>query len=682
MRCYSCMKEYSDEYEVCPYCGYIRGSQGEGMYYLPQGIVLAERYEIGIQINAGGFGIIYKAWDKIFNKLVAVKEYYPGGIAARTPGTKEVMVYSEKREEEYKKGRERFLNEARTVAKFNTHPNIANVYDFFEANNTAYMVMDFMEGVSYKEYINAHGGVIAINTAVHVTLAVLDALREVHKSKIIHRDINPSNIFICSNGVVTLIAFGAARIEETDMTTILTPHYAAPEQYQTHSVQGAYTDVYALGATLYYAVTGIKPEESIDRVLKDQLKEPMQINPDIPQYLSNTIMRAMAVREELRFQNTQEFQEAIQNKGTVRNVEEIIKYKKKQRAVGVFAVFLMLTIIVGVCLHVINERRKDVVLAAADLEVWIPASQGEDILTAETKFKDMILEYTNKYPQVELHVTAIEENKYEKQIIEAAKANELPDLFDSTCLGNQYYDQMDSLEDTYKLLDINQFFYLNDYAKYFPSRKQMPLIFQLPVLYVSSVKEGIEMPEAFHSYEELKWNGDYDYSVNPLDFEIYEELTDKDCITRFKEVADRKSMNYFTDGYQMFTGQSVSYYLSDTSQYQRLMDEIPGQFQVVLGAKESSRGRFDNLFSVALNKPENNRKAAKRLIYYLLSESAQDVLCVQNSAGLPLNKRMCEEYASINQQDFSNIETFIPQITFLGEADNLSYKEYREKWEY
>lgn len=681
MRCCSCMKEYSDEYEVCPYCGYVRGSQGEGMYYLPQGILLSERYEIGIQINAGGFGIIYKAWDRVFNKLVAVKEYYPGGIAARTPGTKEVMVYSEKRVEEYKKGKERFLNEARTVAKFNTHPNIANVYDFFEANNTAYMVMDFMEGVSYKEYINSNNGIVNMKTAVSVTLAVLDALREVHKSKIVHRDINPSNIFICSNGVVKLIDFGAARIEETDMTTILTPHYAAPEQYQTRSIQGPFTDVYALGATLYYAVTGIKPEESIDRVLEDNLQEPDQLNPEIPKYLNNAIMRAMAVREELRYQNTLQFRDAIQNKGTVRNVEEIIRYKKQRRIAEVAMIFLVLTVIVGGCFFVIGKRRNSVVLAKTELEVWIPATQGQDVTEAGEEFEKMISEYKNNYPQIKINVTAMEMGEYENRLDAAAKDNKLPDLFDSSCLGNQYYDKMDTLEDSYQLLDTDQYFYLSDYKKYFPSMKQMPLSFQLPILSVSSIDQNIKIPDKFQTYEDLKLNGEYNYAVNSLDFQMYEDLTDKDCLTRFEEIADKSGMNYMADGYKMFTNQEVSYYLTDTSEYQKLLDDIPGQFQIVFVDSQNIKGRFDHLFSVALDKPDKNRKAAKRLVYYLLSENAQDVLCVQNAEGLPINKRMSKEYANINQQVFSDIESYILKITFPGESESLSYKQFIKKWE-
>lgn len=680
-RCYSCMKEYSDAYEVCPHCGYVRNSQGEGMYYLPEGTVLVNRYEVGVQINAGGFGIIYKAWDQTLKKMVAVKEYYPGGTVARTPGTSGVLVYSEKKKEEFEKGKARFLIEARTVAKFNTHPNITNVYDFFEENNTAYMVMDYMDGVSYKDYINSHNGVVDVKTAVRVALSVLDVLREVHKKKIIHRDINPSNIFICNNGIVKLIDFGAARIEDTEMTMVLTAHFAPPEQYQSNSKQGPCTDIYALGATLYYSVTGIKPEEAINRVLEDHLKEPREINPEIPEYINNAIMRAMAVKEELRFQNAAQFRDSIKASGNVLKVEEIIRRKKKQRVIGVLAVFLVLAVTLGVCVSVMNQRREKAVLTAAELEAWIFADIGQEPSEAEEEFLEMISGFREDYPQVTVQVTAFEREEYDKRLKEAAAEDSLPDVFDSTNLDYEYYDRLDSLEEACELIETSQFFFLDNYEEYFPGKKQIPLCFQAPVLYASSINADLSIPASFVSCEDLKNQGKYDYSVNPKDFELYETITGEDCITWFKKLADEQKKDFLTDGYDMFTEQEVSYYLSDTSDYRRLIDDIPGQFQVILVTEGVRKGRFDRLFSVALNKPEKQRRAAKRLVYYLLSENAQDVLCVQNTAGLPLNKRMCGEYAGVNQQDFSDIERGIPDLVLEGEKQILSYKEYMKKWE-
>ena len=242
-RCYQCMKEYPDGYDICPHCGYDQTSEAENLYYLPAGTVLGQgRYLVGKAVNAGGFGIVYRVWDQTFSKMVAIKEYFPSAIATRIPGTTEVRVHSNKNMREYEVGKSRFLSEARRVAKFQTNPNVVDVYDFFEENETAYMVMEFMDGMTYKQFIRSQGGKVKPDLACRVTLAVLDALSEVHRERIVHRDINPNNIFICQDGKVKLYDFGAARLETTDMTTILTPCYAPPEQYITNGKQGSYTD--------------------------------------------------------------------------------------------------------------------------------------------------------------------------------------------------------------------------------------------------------------------------------------------------------------------------------------------------------------------------------------------------------------------------------------------------------
>lgn len=681
VRCLNCMNEYSEDFDVCPYCGFVREAPPMDLYYLAPGTLLSGRYLIGVQINTGGFGIIYKAWDNTFNKMVAVKEYYPGGIAARTPGTKEVLVYSEKHIPEFLKGKERFLNEARTVAKFNTHPNIADVYDYFEDNNTAYMVMDFLEGRSYKEYIRDNGGVIDIDIAVNVTLSVLDALKEVHKTKIIHRDINPSNIFICNNGVVKLIDFGAARIEETDMTTILTPHYAPPEQYMSKGKQGPYTDIYALGATLYAAITGVKPDESTDRQMEDTLAPPNQLNPEIPEYLSNAVMRAIAVNPELRFQNTDQFKDALLKKGQVLNVAEELKRRKKRRIRDIGLVAVILAAVIGTSAFAMFNKMQQVNLAQAQVTVWVPADEGQTGEQAVEEFMNMASEYRTAYPQITLDVKGFAHDEYRAKLEEAAVAGQLPDVFDSTVLSSGYYDQLDSLEDTYDLLETDQFFFLDQYQEQFPSMKQMPLCVQIPIVYATAVNTDVEVPSRFSSYLDLKVEDGLSYSVNPQDFWIYDEMTDEGCVKTYAGAAEAEGYDVLTDAYDLFVQNKAAFYLSDTSDYQRLSNEIPGQYQVVFAAEEPYIGRYDCLWSVSSSGADKSRAAAKRLIYYLLSENAQDVLCVQNAEGLPLNKRMCQEYANVNQQDFGELESYIPEVRLMGESQRQQMESYMEQWE-
>ena len=661
-RCYNCMKEYQGRGNICPWCGYDQTSGPKELYYLSPGVVLANRYTVGVQINTGGFGIIYKAWDNTLDKMVAIKEYFPGGIANRIPGKKEVLVYSPKNMKEYQRGKEKFLNEARTVAKFNNHPNILDVYDFFEDNNTAYMIMDFLDGMSYKDYIRKKGGTDDVETAVNVTLCVLDALKVVHKAGILHRDINPSNIFICRTGEVKLIDFGASRIENTDMTRILTPHYAPPEQYTTKGKEGAYTDLYALGATLYTALTGVKPEESTDRQTEDHLKAPREIRPEIPEYVSNAVMRAMAVNPQLRYQNADQFKNALLNKGTVRDVEHELKHRKTVRIAGVLLIVLALAGAAGGGLWLTMNRLREVYLAEASIQVWVPALHGQTEEEARAMFHEMAQEYEEKYPQVQLEITSFEASEYPEVLKEAAEDGELPDVFDSTCLTEDELDGAASLTELEELLNREEYYLLEDYGEDFPDLKRVPLSIQLPVLYASSLN-GQEAPEFFASCKELEKDGESNFSMNPEDTELYENMTGEDCFAVYEETAKRLGADPLNDGYELFIGGQTSFYLSDTSDYQRLAMDIPGQYQTILPDEDILMGKYDHFWSAGAGGTKNEQAAAQRLVYYLLSERAQDLFCVQNAGGIPLNRRMCQEYANVNSQDFSKITGWMEEIT-------------------
>ena len=655
------MKEYQGNGQICPWCGYDQKSGPKELYYLTPGVVLANRYTVGVQINTGGFGIIYKAWDNTLDKMVAVKEYFPGGIANRIPGRKEVLVYAPKNMKEYQRGKEKFLNEARTVAKFNNHPNILDVYDFFEDNNTAYMIMDFLDGMSYKEYIRKKGGTDDVNTAVNVILCVLDALKAVHKAGIIHRDINPSNIFICRTGEVKLIDFGASRIEDTDMTRILTPHYAPPEQYTTKGKEGPYTDLYALGATLYTAITGEKPEESTDRQTEDHLKAPKEINPEIPDYVSNAVMRAMAVNPQLRYQNSDQFKNALLNKGAVRDVAQELKHRKTMRVAAVLLTVLVLAGVAGSGVWLTMNRLKEVYLADASIEVWVPAAEGQTAKEAGAEFLDMAEEYQEKYPQIKLDVVSFEAEDYEEAIKEAAEDGELPDLFDSTCLEDSDLKEAAVLEETLGLLDQEEYYFLDQYEEDSAQVKQLPLCIQLPVLYVSTVNGGA-VPESFGDCKELTGNGE-SFSLKRSAAELYEEMTGDDWLKEYEDMAKELGADPEGSGYELFASGQAAFYLSDTSDYQRLAMDIPGQYQTVLPKEDMIAGKYDHLWSVGAGGSKDQQAAAKRLLYYLLSEGAQDVFCVQNSRGVPLNKRMCQEYANVNSQDFSQITDLMEEVS-------------------
>ena len=282
---------------------------------LKPGVILKERYKIEEVIGAGGFGITYRAWDPLLQSYVAIKEYYPSGLATRSADSSKVCVPVGREQREYHRGRIRFLKEAQDLARFQSEPNIVSIYDYLEENDTAYMVMEYLHGCTLKQYIREHGGRLDTDHILHICLSVLDALAVVHKAGMIHRDISPENIFICEDLTVKLIDFGAAKQVYLDgeqtMSVVLKPGYAPPEQYAKKDKQGPWTDIYALGATLYFAATGEKPEESFGRVLEDTIKPVCEVNPEIPRAMSQVIMRAMSVKIEDRYQTVEAMREAL-----------------------------------------------------------------------------------------------------------------------------------------------------------------------------------------------------------------------------------------------------------------------------------------------------------------------------------------------------------------------------------
>ena len=267
-----CMEEYDDNTTVCPYCGYVKGTPAKEIYQLQPESILSGRYIIGKVLGFGGFGITYIAWDSVLEKKVAVKEYLPSDFATRMPGQTCVSVYEGEKEEQFKSGLRSFIEESQRLAKFNSVDGIVSIYDSFAENGTAYIIMEYLDGRTLKSILKEKGK-IPYQEAIGYALPVLYALEDVHKAGIIHRDIAPDNIFITNDGKVKLLDFGAARYATTlhskSLSVILKPGYAPEEQYRTRGNQGPWTDVYAMAATLYRAVTGVIPEDSLERKIPE-----------------------------------------------------------------------------------------------------------------------------------------------------------------------------------------------------------------------------------------------------------------------------------------------------------------------------------------------------------------------------------------------------------------------------
>jgi serine/threonine protein kinase/Tfp pilus assembly protein PilF len=237
---------------------------------LPEGYVL-EGYRIEGLLGAGGFGLTYRAREIELGRLVAIKEYLPNGVAGRETGASAIHVISDAAQSEYDYGLKRFRDEAQTLVAFR-HPNIVTVLRFFQANTTAYLVMDYVEGESLETILKREGPMP--EERLRALLGpLLDGLQNIHEAGFLHRDIKPDNIVLRESGAPVLIDFGSARLAPdaagTGMTAIVSGGYAPIEQYTTHGKQGPWSDIYGLGATLYQAVTGHAPPEAIARADSD-----------------------------------------------------------------------------------------------------------------------------------------------------------------------------------------------------------------------------------------------------------------------------------------------------------------------------------------------------------------------------------------------------------------------------
>ena len=348
-RCLGCMETYDEKLNICPHCGYVENASPEAAIHMAPGTILQDRFIIGKVVGYGGFGITYIAWDIVLNHKVAIKEYLPSEFSTRIPGVSYLTIYEGDKTEQFYDGMKKFLDEARKLAQFQNEPGIVKIFNCFEENKTAYIVMEYLQGSTLTQYIEEHGK-ITEDEAVKMILPVLKSLKVVHRIGIIHRDIAPDNIMVTTDGQVKLIDFGAARYATTShsrsLTVIIKKGYSPVEQYQSRGNQGEYTDVYAIGAVLYRMITGCTPPDSMERnayfenVHKDILEPIHKHAKDISENRENAILNAMNIRIEDRSPNMDTL---IQQLTTDEQVERI-NGKTKRKDILQWPLWLKITI--------------------------------------------------------------------------------------------------------------------------------------------------------------------------------------------------------------------------------------------------------------------------------------------------------------------------------------------------
>ena len=308
--CNHCMSELDNTANICPVCGKQNNVGDVPPHHLLPGTILSGKFYVGRAIGEGGFGITYIGRDTKLDMKVAIKEFYPNGCVNRnhTMSPRVSNSVADELKNFFETGKDRFLKEARVLAKFSGEPGIVGVRDFFEENNTAYIIMEYLDGVDLKHYLKNKGRLTPEQT-LDFMMPVMIALKKIHAQGMIHRDISPDNIMLIGNRV-KLLDFGAARNvsanENKSLSIMLKPGYAPEEQYRSKGTQGPWTDIYALCATMYKCITGITPDDATQRVFSDEVKAPSALGIKIPKQFENTIMRGMSVHQKDRFQSIDE----------------------------------------------------------------------------------------------------------------------------------------------------------------------------------------------------------------------------------------------------------------------------------------------------------------------------------------------------------------------------------------
>ena len=482
--CINCFK-YTGGEEVCMHCGHVQSDKPRQLCHLFPHTVLNERYIIGSDINNGGFGVVYKAYDTKLETVVAIKELLPtqNSLVNRVPGTQRVLPVGEKKAEEFANLKRKFLEEARLMAQFSQNEGIVHIYDFFEANDTAYQVMEYLEGENLREYLIKNSNKIPYETAIKIMLPIMEILGVVHKHGVVHCDVSPDNIFLCDNGKIKLIDFGAAKFNSSDAyepgeAIIAKTGYTPPERYREKGKIGAFTDIYSVGAVLYRLLSGNVPEESIDRLEKDELPKLSKIGVEIPLYAEKAIMKSLALKDNLRFSSMETFISSIKGDKKADFPEEEIRKKKLLKTIGVAACFVVM--ILGVISAIVIKNNNSLVPSTSEsITMWYIDNGDEGLNNrwenVETHFSQYAAEQKDALKDTKVEIVGVPADEYKEKLEAAFEDGESPD--------EEFDGDIASLELLYENLNANDFENsFNIMKTLYEDKDQIALSFDMPVL--------------------------------------------------------------------------------------------------------------------------------------------------------------------------------------------------------
>ncbi|MBO5373357.1 MAG: protein kinase [Lachnospiraceae bacterium] len=397
--CMGCMNQVEDHITSCPYCGFNEATYTQESYYLNPGTIMGGKYIIGKVLNYGGHTISYMGFDAEKNEKVVIKEYLPSDFSTRSEGEKEITIYSGDAMTQFENGLTNFLNEANRIQQLGNPEGIAKVYDCIAENDTGYVVSEYLKGQTLKEILDA-GKKYSVEEAKQFIETILRGLSKVHPMDIIHCDIAPETIMVTDTGEIKLLDFGATRYVTTanskSLAIILKQGYAPEEQYRSRGQRGPWTDVYAVAAVMYRMITGVVPQESVERALLDELKEPSKMGVSIPVNIENALMNAINVYKDERTPSAEKFLQELTSPTVKR-----LKVKKRKHETGKFPVWakilvaglLIVVVAGGVLLFKLSDTgngnltNEDIILASMETQSLEDAEKYIAQLNKEYKWE-------------------------------------------------------------------------------------------------------------------------------------------------------------------------------------------------------------------------------------------------------------------------------------------------------
>ena len=493
---------------ICPKCGFPEDAEPAQPYYLKPGTVLAEHFIVGTVIGVGNYGITYRCYDTTLGVLVAVKEFFPDGFVSRAAGEKRVWLLTQNQGHRYRDMVQRFMMEARSIAQFGEASDIVNVYDYFEENNTAYIIMEYVNELLLQDYLEQEGR-IEPQRAIQIADSILGALKKIHARGILHRDISPDNIFILKDASVKLFDFGSARLKESKVIgeKVIKPGYSAPELYKSGEEDQSYhTDIYSVGAILYHMVTGVRPMEANRRIRNDRLQSPRELGIDIDRGLDRVIMEAMAIRIDLRCKGIPDFEDALHGRRRAEYpAEKIQRHKRTRTWLAVVSVLLVIAVAVSIGLiynmtHGTENKMFDTVVEPDQLTIWVDSRGMKDTLQevvtqmrADVEGDSSVMQRVkteNRRVTYDI-IDVTEQNKTMEQALqEAAGTQEFPTVFVSDHVSDlEQYSLLSYQDNVCKSLDEKTHLYLSGYQDKYASWHEMPTSFDVMLCYAIGTAE-------------------------------------------------------------------------------------------------------------------------------------------------------------------------------------------------